>query len=520
QFSEHANTPLILVFSLYQDNLSVRIIYDENQFLLNDIERLFEHLSLTLSHLFENKDQPVSIPMLSTETEQNQLTTWNSTDKEYPHACLHQLVERQVQATPNAIAAIYENQNLTYNQLNTKANQLAHYLRDLGVQTEDFVGIYVDRSLEMMIGLLGILKAGAAYVPLDPTYPADRVAFMLQDAQPPVLLTQQHLLDTLPEHQSQIVCLDSDWDKIAKKARKNLNLPIELNQLAYMIYTSGSTGKPKGAMNPHLAISNRLLWMQDAYQLTEKDVILQKTPFSFDVSVWELFWALLTGAKLVFAKPEGHKDAAYLAQLIQQAQVTTLHFVPSMLQLFLQTDGLSQCSSLRQVFCSGEALPVDLQNKFFEAFPNVELHNLYGPTEAAVDVTYWQCQPDEKRHTVPIGKPINNIKIHILDNELRPVPIGIAGELHIAGIGVARGYHNRPELSAEKFIDNPLAQAETLIIPQFEQDLNLIQKISHLLNSKSTQAIEPLAITTENKLYKTGDLARWLPEGEIEYLGR
>ncbi len=481
QFSEHANTPLILIFSLHQNNLSIRIIYDENQFITNDIQRLFEHLSLILTYLLENKDKTVNIPILLTETEQQQLTNWNNTHKNYPHACLHQFIEYQVQKTPDSIAAIYENNHLTYRQLNAKANQLAHYLHDLGIQIEDFVGIYIERSLEMIIGLLGILKAGAAYVPLDPSYPTERIEFMLQDAAPPVLLTQQRLLDSLPICQTQIICLDSDWYKITQKSNKNLNLMIELDQLAYMIYTSGSTGKPKGAMNSHLAISNRLLWMQDAYQLTEKDNILQKTPFSFDVSVWEFFWPLLAGAKLIFAKPEGHKDAAYLAQLIQQNQITILHFVPSMLQLFLQIENLEQCSTLRQVFCSGEALPVDLQNTFFNVFPYVALHNLYGPTEAAVDVTYWQCKPNEIRHIVPIGKPISNIQIHILNNNLQTTPIGIAGELHIAGIGVARGYHNRPELTAEKFIINPFAQG---------------------------------------KLYKTGDLARWLPEGEIEYLGR
>jgi amino acid adenylation domain-containing protein len=507
--------------------------YNTHLFKSTTIQHLLQDYSHFLALLVETPDLPLAqfnlslnllqqahLPHLLHESEQKQIDTWNNTSKTYPHACLHQLVERQVQATPDAIAAIYENQQLTYQQLNKKANQLAHYLRSLGVQTEDFVGIYIERSLEMIIGLLGILKAGAAYVPLDPSYPTERIEFMLQDAAPPVLLTQQHLLSSLPEYQEQILCLDSDWYKIAKKSTKNINLPIELNQLAYMIYTSGSTGKPKGAMNPHLAISNRLLWMQDAYQLTENDTILQKTPFSFDVSVWELFWSLLTGAKMLFAKPEGHKDAAYLITLIEQYQVTTLHFVPSMLQLFLQTVKPDECHCLRQVFCSGEALPVDLQNKFFTTFPHVALHNLYGPTEAAVDVTYWQCQADEKRHTVPIGKPINNIKIHILDNDLHPVPIGIAGELHIAGIGVARGYHNRPELSAEKFIDNPLSQAETLIIPQPTADLSLTRKILSFVNHKSVQSPTLVQVTPANKLYKTGDLARWLPEGEIEYLGR
>ncbi|MCV6638057.1 amino acid adenylation domain-containing protein [Candidatus Albibeggiatoa sp. nov. NOAA] len=527
---QHAYLDLRFIAYESDEQILFECEYNTDLFKPSTIQYLLQNYSHFLAFLVEMPDLPLSqfslslhllqqahLPHLLQASEQKQLDAWNATQKIYPHTCLHQLVERQVQATPDAVAVIYDNQPLTYKQLNQKANQLAHYLRYLGVQTEDFVGIYVERSLEMMVGLLGILKAGAAYVPLDPSYPAERIEFMLQDAAPPVLLTQQHLLSTLPHHHAQPVCLDRDWGKIAKHSRKNPNLSIELDQLAYMIYTSGSTGKPKGAMNPHLAISNRLLWMQDAYQLSEHDTVLQKTPFSFDVSVWEFFWPLLAGAKLVFAKPEGHKDAAYLAQLIQQSQVTTLHFVPSMLQLFLQAINVERCTSLRQVFCSGEALPVDLQNKFFDTFPhNVALHNLYGPTEAAVDVTYWQCQPDEKRHTVPIGKPINNIQIHILDQDLRPVPIGLAGELHIAGIGVARGYHNRPELSAEKFIENPLGQADTLVIPQPESHLSLTQKLGYVFHSKS----KSITLTTANQLYKTGDLARWLPDGEIEYLGR
>ena len=251
-----------------------------------------------------------------------------------------------------------------------------------------------------------------------------------------------------------------------------------------MIYTSGSTGRPKGAMNTHVAIVNRLLWMQDAYRLTPSDRVLQKTPFSFDVSVWEFFWPLLTGARLVMALPGGHKDAAYLASLIREEKITTMHFVPSMLSAFLEQGGLAaSCASLKRVICSGEALSFELQQRFFSFLP-AELHNLYGPTEAAVDVTYWACERDSRLRTVPIGRPIANTQIYILDRHLQPVPIGVPGELHIGGIGLARGYHNRPELTAEKFIPDPFRS-------------------------------EPGA-----RLYKTGDLARYLPDGAIEYLGR
>jgi acyl-coenzyme A synthetase/AMP-(fatty) acid ligase len=250
-----------------------------------------------------------------------------------------------------------------------------------------------------------------------------------------------------------------------------------------MIYTSGSTGKPKGAMNTHEGICNRLLWMQDAYQLTPADCVLQKTPFSFDVSVWEFFWPLMAGARLVVARPGGHQDSAYLVRLIAEQRITTIHFVPSMLQIFLEEPGLERNTSLKRVICSGEALSFDLQERFFTCL-DAELHNLYGPTEAAVDVTYWACKPENGLRIVPIGRPIANTQIYILDARLQPVPIGVAGELHIGGIGLARGYHNRPELTEEKFISNHFSA-------------------------------EPGA-----RLYKTGDLARYLSDGNIEYLGR
>jgi len=281
-----------------------------------------------------------------------------------------------------------------------------------------------------------------------------------------------------------VVGLDNDWEPIAAGSGENPIRQSGPENLAYVIYTSGSTGKPKGAMNQHQGICNRLLWMQDAYDLTIADNVLQKTPFSFDVSVWEFFWPLLVGARLTLAKPGGHKESDYLIKLIEQEQITTLHFVPSMLQIFLQEFRLENGHSLKRVICSGEALPVELQSRFFAALPEaVELHNLYGPTEAAVDVTYWACQPSHSLNLVPIGHPIANTQIYILDANHNPTPLGIPGELCIAGIGLARGYLNRPELTKEKFID-----------------LELFGK---------TQ-----------RIYQTGDLARWLPDGSLEYLGR
>ncbi|MEK7990893.1 MAG: amino acid adenylation domain-containing protein [Thiotrichaceae bacterium] len=419
--------------------------------------------------------------MLSQEHRQR-IESWNHTAKNYPHQCLHQLIESQVQRTPNAVAISIHDQNMTYMELNRQANQLAHHLISQGVTTESLVGICVERSLEMVVGLLAILKAGAAYLPLDPDYPQQRLSFMLDDAQISIILTQTHL--TLPKNKAQQIDLNQiDYEK---HEVENPNIQLELDNLAYVIYTSGSTGNPKAAMNSHLAISNRLLWMQDAYPLTEQDKILQKTPFSFDVSVWEFFWPLMTGAQLVMAKPKGHQDPHYLAKLIAQQQITTLHFVPSMLRIFLQTPQIQLCHSLKRVFCSGEALLVELQNQFFTQFSNVELHNLYGPTEAAVDVSFWQCQPDEQGHTVSIGKPIANLQLYILDDKNQPVAIGDTGELHIAGIGLARGYLNRPELTQEKFIKVDL----------------------------------PFTNTKNIKLYKTGDLASYREDGNIEFLGR
>jgi len=407
-----------------------------------------------------------------------------------------EIFEAQASQTPHAIAVVYKDKQFTYAELNQRANQLARFLRKLGVGPETMVGIYMERSLEMVVSLYGILKAGGAYVPLDPEYPTERVAFMLEDTKVPVVLTQAQLIDKLTTIQTlaasrtiadypkpELICLDSGWITIAKESTDNVKEGATAENLAYVIYTSGSTGRPKGVMNEHRGICNRLLWMQDAYALTEKDRVLQKTPFSFDVSVWEFFWPLMFGARLVIAKPEGHRDNRYLVKLIIEQAITTIHFVPSMLAAFLLDRNVETCHSLKRVICSGEALPFSLQERFFARF-GAELHNLYGPTEAAVDVTYWACQRNSELTTVPIGRPVANTQIYLLDKQLQPVPVGEPGELHIGGVQVARGYLNRPELNTEKFIPDP-----------FNGD-------------------------PEARLYKTGDLARSLPDGNIVYLGR
>jgi len=412
------------------------------------------------------------------------LYDFNDTSIDYPKdVCLHQLFEMQVKRTPDRIAIVFEGSQLTYSELNQRANKLANFLRAEGIGPESVVGVFMERSLEMVIALYGILKAGGAYISLDPEYPQERLAFMLEDTQVPVLLAQEHLLGKLPECRSQIFCLDTDWDKVEPHSAANPSSGVRAQNLAYVLYTSGSTGKPKGVMNCHSGICNRLLWMQDTYQLTESDRIMQKTPFSFDVSVWEFFWPLLFGARLVVARPGGHKDSGYLVDLIVEQQITTLHFVPSMLQLFLDDKRVDECNSLKRVICSGEALSYELQERFFASL-DAELHNLYGPTEAAVDVTYWACEQKSALGFVPIGRPVANTQIYILDNDLNPVPIGDAGELHIGGVQVGRGYLNRPELTKERFIPDP-----------FNKD-------------------------PEARLYKTGDLACFLEDGAVKYLGR
>ncbi|CAM5796677.1 amino acid adenylation domain-containing protein [Brevibacillus borstelensis] len=400
-------------------------------------------------------------------------------------ACIHHLIEQQAAMTPNQTAVIYEASELSYQQLNEKANQFAHYLVQCGLQIEEPVAVCMDRSLEMVIVLLGVLKAGGAYVPIDPNYPKKRLEYMLTDAKAPIIVTTQSREMIFADQQlgdAKLVVVDKgeEW---SKQPSRNLDIPMTGDNLIYMIYTSGSTGNPKGVMNTHRALNNRLQWMQKEFQLNSSDRILQKTPFSFDVSVWEFFWPLLAGATLVMARPEAHKDPEYLIQTVQAMNITTMHFVPSMLQIFLDTyQTETPLPSLKRIICSGEALTKSMELAFFSKFDKVELYNLYGPTEAAIDVTYWKCTGDKREKAVPIGFPISNIRLHIIDGENLITEPGVAGELHIGGIGLARGYHNKPELTEEKFIADPFHEGE--------------------------------------RLYKTGDLCRYREDGAIEYIGR
>lgn len=445
--------------------------------------RMLGHYRTLLEAAVEDPDQQVShMPILDEAERRQLLVEWNDTKREYPQLCVHQLIEAQADRTPDAIAVVYGNERVSYSELDRRANQLAHFLRKFGVGPDVLVGLAMERSVELVVSLLAIFKAGGAYVPIDPDYPAERVAFMLSDAAVAILLVQQHLIERLPVHSGATIAVDALVKELERESETAPLGGVSPDNLAYVIYTSGSTGRPKGALNSHRGVVNRLCWMQDAYKLDATDRVLQKTPFSFDVSVWEFFWTLMTGATLVVARPGGHRDPAYLAQLISREGITTLVFVPSMLQIFLDEPSIQECQSLRRVMCSGEALPYDLQQRFFDRC-GAELHNQYGPTETG-EVTYWQCERHALSHVVPIGRPISNTQIYLLDPNRNPVPVGVTGELYIGGAGVGLGYLNRTELTAEKFLRDPFSD-------------------------------QPGA-----RLYRTGDLARYLPSGAIEYLGR
>ena len=421
--------------------------------------RLRDHFATLLGGLVAAPDDRLSSLPLMDAGERATLARWNDTATADPPApSLTSLLRAQAERTPDAVALVADDRTLTYGELDARAGCLAHTLVARGVGPEVLVGICAERSFEMMVGLVAILQAGGAYVPLDPAYPADRLAFMVDDAGAPVVLAQPHVRDRLGDLDG-VAVIDLDPD-VGRHGDALEPRPADADALAYMIYTSGSTGRPKGAMNSHRGIVNRLRWMQDAYRLTEDDRVLQKTPISFDVSVWELFWPLITGARLVLAPPEAHKDPDALACIVRNHGVTFLHFVPSMLQAFLAEPRVAKrCDSVRQIVCSGEALPYDLQERCFARLPHVRLDNLYGPTEAAVDVTAWSCVPGDDRRMVPIGSPIANVQTHVLDAEMRPQPIGIPGQLFLGGVQVARGYHRRPSLTALAFRPDPTASA-------------------------------------------------------------
>ncbi|MCE1117369.1 amino acid adenylation domain-containing protein [Pseudomonas sp. NMI795_08] len=463
------------------DTLSAQFTYALDLFDASTAQRLAGHWLNLLQAMVDNPDCALDdLALVSPAEVGDTVQRWNATAVDYPlEQSVQALIQAQVAATPEAPALVFAGRTLSYAQLDALANQWAHRLQAAGVGPDVLVGVAAERSVEMVVALLAVLKAGGAYVPLDPEYPEERLAYMIEDSGIQLLLTQSQLREQLPLPEA-LTCLLLD-QPLSGYPHQAPQVQVTGEHLAYVIYTSGSTGKPKGAGNRHRALTNRLCWMQQAYGLTAQDRVLQKTPFSFDVSVWEFFWPLMTGACLVVAAPGVHRDPAQLIELIRREAVTTLHFVPSMLQAFVADPGAASCVGLSRIICSGEALPVDAQRQVFDKLPGAGLYNLYGPTEAAIDVTHWTCR-EEGRDSVPIGEPIANLQTYVLDAGFGPAPVGVVGELYLAGTGLARGYHRRPGLTAERFVASPFGVGE--------------------------------------RLYRTGDLARYRADGVIEYMGR
>ncbi len=445
------------------------------------IQQMSEHFQILLRCLTEKSEERIGTISLLTDREAHLLLReWKEElpRKRHVHCC----IEAQVEHSPDAIALVFEDVQLTFHMLNERANQQAHFLRRLGVGPEVLVGICLERSPELVVSLLAVLKAGGAYLPLDPDYPPERLAYMMNDSKLAFLITKHTIAQPHKSVSIRVIYVDTH-EHCAEEPCSNPNTEIADENLMYIIYTSGSTGTPKGAQNTYQGLANRLLWMQEIYQLQPEDRVLQKTPISFDVSGWEFFWPLIAGACIVLARPGGHQDPSYLVDVIYRQQITTVHFVPSMLRMFLRTRDVARCNAIRRVICSGEVLSRELQAEFFAIF-QTNLYNLYGPTEAAIDVTAWQCDPHDSRESVPIGSPISNMQIYILDRYLQPTPIGVPGELFLGGIGLARGYVNRPDLTAERFISHPFP------------------------------------FTKGERLYRTGDRARFCTDGTLEFLGR
>jgi amino acid adenylation domain-containing protein len=463
--------------------------YNRDLFDGETITRLMSHFRVLLTAIAQNPHQPIGHLPLLTPQEEQLLKVWNDTHTDYAYdKCIHQLVEEQTERTPDAVAVVFENQSLTYAQLNQKANQLAHYLRELGVETETLIGLSVERSLDMIVALLGILKAGAAYLPLDPEYPPERLRFMLENAEVSVLLSQQRLIEKLPEYQAQLVCLDTDWPIIAEFSQENFNVEVQPHHLGYVIYTSGSTGQPKGVAMSQLALCNLILWQWQNTTVANHAKTLQFAPISFDVSFQEIFSTLCSGGTLVLITEELRRDANALLIFIEEKAIERL-FLP-----FVALNQLAEVSvtrgfivsNLREVITAGEQLRITPAiADWFKSLSNCTLHNHYGPSESHVVTSFTLPQRVETWPLLPaIGRPIANTQIYLLDSHLQPVPIGVPGELYIGGIALARSYLNRPELTEEKFITDP-----------FSSDRH-------------------------SRLYKTGDLARYLTDGNIEYLGR
>jgi amino acid adenylation domain-containing protein len=485
-----ARTDLSIEIYDYRDRMDLFWIYNTNLFDEATVARMARHLETLLAAATSDPDRPIAaLPLLDEQERRTILEDWNDTRAGDPAGdAIIPLFEAQARRTPDAVAVAAEGRRWSYAELNARANRLARHLVARGVGPDVLVGLCVERSLAMVVGLLGVLKAGGAYVPLEPDYPRDRLAFMWEDAGSPLLLTQTSLRERLPAT-ARAILLDADGPEIDRLGSDDL-APHELatppapDHLAYVIYTSGSTGKPKGVMISRRALSNHMAWMRRTLPLSAADNVLQKTPFSFDASVWEFYAPLLAGATLTMARPGGHPDPAYLVRTVREERITVLQVVPTLLRHLLLEEALGGCTGLTRLFAGGEALTREDVRAVAARLPGVELHNLYGPTEATIDATSWRCRADDPARGLPYGGPIDNLRAYVLDRGLRPTPIGVPGELYLGGVGLARGYLGRPDLTAERFVP------------------------------------DPFGATPGGRLYRTGDLARHRPDGVIEYLGR
>ena len=465
----------------HQGRLTLAFDYAAELFEASTVKRLAAHLLALLEQVCAQPHLALGEVQLLDEHSRAQVLGWGQAAAAAPERLLVEQLNEQARLTPQRIALAWQGGSLDYAELHQQANRLAHYLRDKGVGPDTCVAIAVERSPQLLVGLLAILKAGGAYVPLDVDYPAERLAYMLGDCNASLLLSHSALLGKLPQVEGvSAIALDQlhldSWPSQAP------GLHLHGDNLAYVIYTSGSTGQPKGVGNTHAALAERLQWMQTTYALNDADVLMQKAPISFDVSVWECFWPLITGCKLVLAGPGEHRDPQRIAALVQQHGVTTLHFVPPLLQVFVQEPQAAACTSLRRLFSGGEALSVTLRDRVLQVLPQVQLHNRYGPTETAINVTHWHCQAEDGERS-PIGRPLGNVLCRVLDDELELTAPGVPGELYLGGAGLARGYLGRPGLTAERFV------------PQADGD--------------------------GQRLYRSGDRARWQTQLQaLEYLGR
>ena len=490
-FDEWTHLPLTLL-ATDGPALQFKAKFQSERLTAKQVDLLLQHIGRVLKAISQGGDQKLEDISMLGDAEHRLMDGWNQTSRTWDptNQTLLELLNSTRTIEGPAVTSIHENDIFTFQDLHTTADRLAHQLQKTGAGPEDRVAVYMDRCVHLPLALLSIIKSGAAYLPLDPSQPLLRLQSILDASSPSAILVDG--TQNLPELEwnaplIDVRHLDAETQKGSMQSPR-----FNPENTAYVIYTSGSTGRPKGVINTHGAIVNRLLWMQDQYQLDISDRVLQKTPTGFDVSVWEFFWPMFTGSTLVMAPPEKHRDAEALVEMIRSEKITTVHFVPPMLDAFLEAPGVETCLDLKRIICSGDTLSVTAQKICHEKLPHVALHNLYGPTEAAIDVTAWNCQSKKNPSAVPIGKPIANTTIHLLDRHMKCVPIGIEGELYIGGTGLARAYLNQPGLTAERFLPNPFR--------------------------KSTNSdVDPHQSET---LYRTGDRARYREDGAIEFLGR